>query len=89
MSEIFEKRNLNYNLRSQTDFSLNLVNTIAYGLKWPKYFAGKLWSIVPFEIRNAISIEEFSANQRTGFYMMGTSVMKELKLKINKILRIC
>ena len=26
-----------------------------------KYFAGKVWDIVSFEIRNATSIEEFSA----------------------------
>ena len=50
MSELFEKRNLNYNLRSQTDFSLYSVNTVAYSLKSLKYFAGKVWNIVPFEI---------------------------------------
>ena len=61
MSELLEKRNLHYNLRSQTDFSLHLVNSIAYGLKSLKYFAGKVWSIVPFEIRNTISLEEISA----------------------------
>ena len=61
MSEIFEKSNLNYNLRSQRDFSLHPVNTVTYGLKSLKYFEGKVWSIVPFEIRNAISLEEISA----------------------------
>ena len=49
MSELFEKRNLNYNLRSQTDFSLHSVNTVAYLLKSLKYFAGKVWSIVPLK----------------------------------------
>ena len=61
MSELFEKRNLNYNLRSQTDFSLHSVNTATYGLKSLKYFAGKVWSIVTFEIKNARSLEEFWA----------------------------
>ena len=61
MSELFEKRNLNYNLCSQTDFLLHSVNTVAYGLKLLKYFAGKVRSIVPFEIINVISLEEFSA----------------------------
>ena len=42
LSELFEKRNLNYNLRSQTDFSLHSVNTVAYGLKSRKYFAGSV-----------------------------------------------
>ena len=49
MSELFEKRNLNYNLCSQTDFSLHSVNTVAYLLKSLKYFAGKVWSIVPLK----------------------------------------
>ena len=57
MSELFEKRNLNYNLRSQTDFSLHSVNTVGHRLKSLKYFAGKVWSIVPFEIKNAINLE--------------------------------
>ena len=61
MSELFEKCNLNYNFRSQTDFLLHSVNTVAYGLNSLKYFAGKVWSIVPFEIRNTISLEEFLA----------------------------
>ena len=65
MSELFEKHNLNYNLCSQTDFSLHSINTVAYGLKSLKCFAGKVWSIVPFEIRNARSLEEFSAKIRS------------------------
>ena len=52
-------------LRSQTDFSLHSVNTIAYGLKSLKYFAGKVWSIVAFEIRNAISLKEFSDKMKS------------------------
>ena len=60
MSELFEKHNSNYNICSQTDFSLHPVNTVVYGLKLLKYFAGKLWSIVPFEIRNAKNLEKFS-----------------------------
>ena len=61
MSELFEKRNLNYNLRSQRNFSLHSVTTVAYGLKSLKYFAGKVWSIFSFEIRKGINLEEFSA----------------------------
>ena len=49
MSELFEKHDLNYDLRPKTDFSLHSVNAVAQ----LKYFAGKVWSIVPFEIRNA------------------------------------
>ena len=61
MSEVFEKRNLNYNPRSETGFLLHSVNTVAYGLKSLEYFAGKEWRMAPFEIRNARSLEDFSA----------------------------
>ena len=65
MYELFEKRNSNYNLHSQIEFSLHSVNTVAYGLKSLKYFAGKVWSIIPFEIENVISLEEFSAKTKS------------------------
>ena len=50
----------NYDLCSQTDFSLHYVNTVTPGLQSLKDFAMKVGSIVPFEIRNAVSLEEFS-----------------------------
>ena len=58
MYELFEKCNLNYNLRPETDFPLHSPSTLTYGLKSLKYFAEKVWNIVPFEIRNAVSLEE-------------------------------
>ena len=61
VSEVFEKRNLNYNPHSQPGFLLHSVNTVGYGLKSLKYFAGKEWRMAPFEIRNARSLEDFSA----------------------------
>ena len=33
MSELFEKHDLNYDLRPKTDFSLHSLNAVAYGLK--------------------------------------------------------
>lgn len=60
MPELFEKRYLNYGLCSQTYFSLHSVNNVTNSLKSLKYFAGKVWNIVPFEIRNAASLEELS-----------------------------
>lgn len=35
--------------------------TIMYGLKFLKYLAGKVWNIVPFEIKNDVNHEEFSS----------------------------
>ena len=49
MHEIFEQRNIQYNLRSQTDFQLGSVKTVNCGL----------WNIVPFEIKNSETLAQF------------------------------
>ena len=48
MSASFEKLKLNYDFRSQTQ------KTIVYK-------SGKVWSVVPLKIRNAVSLQEFSS----------------------------
>ena len=45
-------RNIEDNLRSQTDFSLGAVYTTNYGLWSLRYFAPKIWNMVPADIRN-------------------------------------
>ena len=52
-SELFNLKNINYNFRSQTDFELGPIYTTAYGLRSLKYFAPKIWNIVPIDIRNS------------------------------------
>ena len=52
MSDTFNLRNIDYNLRSQTDFKQGPVNTVNYGLKSLRYLAPKIWDIIPLEIRN-------------------------------------
>ena len=42
MNDIFPTRVLNYNLRSQTDFFRNNVNTTKFGLNSLRYFASKV-----------------------------------------------
>ena len=42
MCDIFETRNFNYNLRSQTDFVRTRVNTSSFGLNSLKYLATKI-----------------------------------------------
>ena len=51
MHEIFEQRNIQYNLRSQTDFQLGSVKTVKCGLRALRYLGPKIWNIVPFEIK--------------------------------------
>ena len=50
MCDNFETRNLNYNLRPQTDFIRTRVNTFSFGLNSLKYLAAKIWHIVPYDI---------------------------------------
>ena len=50
MYDIFQTRKINYSLKSQTDFASICANTNKFGLNSPRYFASKVWSMVPLEI---------------------------------------
>ena len=60
MDNIFDRRELDYNLRSQTDFFRSFVNTSRFGLNSLKYFASKVWNLIPPEIKNSENIEFFT-----------------------------
>ena len=59
MHEIFEQGNIQYNLRSQTDFQLGSVETVKCGLTALRYLGQKIWNIVPFEIKNSGTLVQF------------------------------
>ena len=59
MNDIFPTRVLNYNLRSQTDFFRNNVNTTKFRLNSLRYFTSKVWSMRPIEIKDSSSAEMF------------------------------
>ena len=59
MQEIFEQRNIPYNVRSQTDFQLGSVRTVNCGLKARRYLGPKTWNIVLFEIKNSELLAQF------------------------------
>ena len=52
MSDIFEARNLDCNLRSEIDFIRTRVNTSSFGLSSLKYLSTKMWDIVLYEIKS-------------------------------------
>ena len=52
MCNILKTRTLTYNLRSQTDFVRDCVNTGRHGLNSLSYFAPKVWDMIPLEIKN-------------------------------------
>ena len=65
MQKMFEKRqNVDYNLRSQTDFVLPGVNTTYFGLHLLRYFSSKIWSVIPDEIKNSLSLDKFKIKIR-------------------------
>ena len=59
MYEIFEQRNIQYNLRSQTDYQLGSVKTVNCGLRALRYLGPKIWNIIPFEIKNSDTLAQF------------------------------
>ena len=59
MSSIFPRKLIKYNLRIQSDFFRNSVNSSKYGPKSIRFFASKVWQVVPVEIRNLKSLEDF------------------------------
>ena len=64
MYDIFQTRKINHNLRSLTDFASICVNTKKLGLNSLRYFASKIWSKVPLEIKNSESVKIFKTKIR-------------------------
>ena len=64
MWNIFFLKILTYNLRSQTDFVRDSVNTGRYGLNSLSCFAPKVWDMIPLEIKNINSLQRFKTEIR-------------------------
>ena len=60
MSELFDLRKIEYNIRPQTDFSLGAVCTTNYGLQSIRYFAQKNWNMIPADIKNVNNLSDFT-----------------------------
>ena len=52
------------NLRSQTDFASNCVNTNKFDLNSLRYFPSEVYSMVPLEIKNSGSVDIFKTKIR-------------------------
>ena len=64
LCDIFPLRSTDYNVRSQTDFSVSSVNTIHFGLNYLRYFASKVLNMVPLELKNLNDTEIFKSGIR-------------------------
>ena len=63
---ILKTRTLTYNLRSQTDFVTDCVNTQCYGLNSPSYFTPKIWDKIPLKIKIINSLQKYKSEIRKG-----------------------
>ena len=62
MQEIFNFRELSYNIRSQTDFSIGSINSVNYGIKSLRYLGPLIWNIIPGDIKGSPNVFEFKKN---------------------------
>ena len=60
MSEFFDLRNIEYNLRAQTDFSVGAVCTTNYDLRSLRYLAQKICNVVPADTRNVSNVSDIA-----------------------------
>ena len=65
MNDILQTRTLTYNLRPLTEFARSFVNTSFFGLNSLRYFASKVWNIVPSDIKNGSNLHIFENKIRT------------------------
>ena len=64
MRDIFDTRNLDYNLRSQIDFTRTCANTSSFRLSSLKYLATKIWNIVPYDIKSVGNLNLFKKKNK-------------------------
>ena len=62
--DIFPLRSIDYNLGSQTGFSVSSVNTTHFGSNSLGYFASKVWNMVPLELKDLTDVEIFKSEIR-------------------------
>ena len=65
----FPPRLIKYNLRTQSDFFRNSVNSSKYGLNLIRFFASKVWQMVPMKIKNLKSLGDFKNKLENGNQM--------------------
>ena len=59
MNETFPFRDININLRNNTDFISRNVKTVRYGTESLSYLAPKIWNLLPNEMRDSSTLASF------------------------------
>ena len=63
-SDLFERKNINYNLRSQPDFVIPQVKSVYKGLNSLRYFGPIIWNLIPKKIKNCDTLASFVSKIR-------------------------
>ena len=61
MQDIFEIKSNYYNTRDAPAFSSRNIKRVRYGLKTISYMAPKIWNLVPKEMKQVTTLNEFKA----------------------------
>ena len=61
MQEIFETKIKYYNTHNAPAFSSRNIKTVRYGLQTISYMAPKIWDLVPKEMKQVTTLNEFKA----------------------------
>ena len=69
MCSTFPPKLIKYNLRTQSDFFRNSVNSSKYGLNSIRFFAAKVWQMVPMEIKNLKNLKILKTKLEDGNLM--------------------
>ena len=64
MSEIFETRNVHYDLRPKNNLCIPKARTTSYGIETVRYLGQKLWQTLPLRIRESESLATFKKELR-------------------------
>ena len=63
-SDLFERKNISYSLRSQPDFVIPQVKTVYKGSNSLLYFGPIIWRLIPKEIKNCDTLTSFKSKIR-------------------------
>ena len=65
ISEIFEARDVQYDLRNKNTLSIPNAKTTSYGIETVRYLGQKLWQTLPHNVRESQSLTAFKKELRT------------------------
>ena len=75
-SEIFHRRDINYNLRINSDFAMPNVRSVFHGSESMSYLDPKILDIVPLELKELTRVVAFKKVLRVG-YARNTYLIKD------------